>query len=91
MNKMLVLLAAVASCGAACAFTVDAELPAGNIIVNSVEGDSVSVRQDLRDTNKDWFYWAFRVKGAAGRTLRFKFTDKYGGGPVGVQIGRAHV
>ena len=74
-------LAALAACLCACragAFTVDAELPAGNIIVNSMEGDVVSVRQDLRDTNKDWFYWAFRVKGAAGRTVRFDFRGKDG-------------
>ena len=66
--------------------TVDANLPAGNVIVESVAGDTVRVRQDLRDTKGNWFYWAFRVKGAAGRTLTFDFTDKkYGGGPVGVR------
>ena len=63
---------------------VDCDMPAGNIIVDGVSGDTVKVRQDLRDS-KDWFYWAFRVRGAAGRTLNFKFTDKYGGGPVGVR------
>lgn len=66
-------LAVLAAGGRASAFTVDAGLPAGNIIVNSVDGDRVSVRQDLRDTTEDWFYWAFRVKGAAGRTVRFDF------------------
>ena len=61
------------ACGAASAFTVDAEIPAGNAIVNAIDGDTVSIRQDLRDTKGEWFYWAFRVKGAAGRTVRFDF------------------
>ena len=67
-----------AACGTAFAFTVDAELPAGNVVVNSIDGDRVSVRQDLRDTTEDWFYWAFRVKGAAGRTVRFDFRKQDG-------------
>ena len=38
-----VMLAAAASFGAANAFTVDAEIPAGNILVNSVNGDVVKI------------------------------------------------
>ena len=71
--------------GVAPAFAVDADIPAGNAIVTAVEGDRVSLRQDLRGTKDSWFYWAFRVKGAAGKTVRFVFTDKHGGGPVGVR------
>ena len=65
-------------------FTVDGDLPAGNIIVDGIDGDTVKVRQDLRDSGM-WFYWAFRVRGAAGRTLKFDFTEKTWGGPVGVR------
>ncbi len=65
-------------------FTVDADLPAGNIVVDGIDGDTVKVHQDLRDSDL-WFYWAFRVKGAAGRTLTFAFTDKRWSGPVGVR------
>ncbi|MBR4654774.1 MAG: hypothetical protein IKO72_15570 [Kiritimatiellae bacterium] len=77
---------AVACCTTAYAhgLTVDADLPAGNIVVDGIDGDTVKVRQDLRDSSL-WFYWAFRVKGAAGRTLTFDFTDKRWGGPVGVR------
>lgn len=58
--------------------SIDANFPGGNIIVDRIEGDTVFLRQDLRDTAGDWFYWAFRVRGAAGRTLRFTFaTDKF--------------
>ena len=60
---------------------VDDKVPAGNAIVEGVEGSTVRLRQDMRDSN-DWFYWAFRVTGAEGRTLKFVFTDPYAGGPV---------
>jgi hypothetical protein len=53
---------------------IDHHFPGGNIVVESVDGDEVYLHQDLRDTGTDWFYWAFRVRGAAGRRLRFHFT-----------------
>ena len=63
----LLLLFAV-NCGRATDFEIDAAFPGGNITVDRVEGEAVFLRQDLRDTLGDWFYWAFRVRGAAGRT-----------------------
>ena len=78
------MLAAVMTTIGAHGFTVDADLPAGNIIVDGIVGDTVKVRQDLRDSDL-WFYWAFRVRGAAGRTVKFDFTEKTWGGPVGVR------
>ncbi len=63
-------------------FEIDAAFPGGNILVDGVDGDTVSLRQDRRDTAEWWFHWCFRVRGAAGRTLTFRFTD---GGPVGVR------
>ena len=65
-------------------WAVDTDLPAGNAVIEKIDGDTVRLRQNLRDSNL-WFYWAFRVKGAAGRTLKFEFTDKRWGGPVGVR------
>lgn len=66
--------------GAAAGVIVDARLPAGNIVVDKIEGDTVFLHQDLRDTTPDrwWFYFAFRVIGAEGRTLTFKFTNPTG-------------
>lgn len=61
---------------------VDAELPAGNIFVERVEGDRVYVHQERRGSTAWWFYWAFRARGAEGRTLTFEFTD---GEPVGTR------
>lgn len=55
---------------------IDADFPSGNIVVEKIEGDDVYVHQDLRDTKGWWFYWCFRVRGAAGRTLAFHFTNK---------------
>lgn len=56
--------------------TIDADFPGGNILVESIDGDTVSVHQDLRTTTEWWFYWLFRIRGAAGRTIRFNFTNK---------------
>jgi hypothetical protein len=66
------------------AILVDDALPAGNIVVEGIKDGIVRLRPDLRGS-RPWFYWAFRVRGAAGRTLRFVFTDKDPGGPVGVR------
>lgn len=65
-------------------FSIDADFPGGNIIVERIDGDHVYLRQDLRDTAGDWFYWCFRVRPSAGRvkqempdatrTLTFHFT-----------------
>ena len=53
---------------------IDADFPGGNVVVDSISDDGlVKVRPDLRDTVGDWFYTAFRVKGAQGRTLTFEF------------------
>ncbi len=52
---------------------IDADFPGGNILVDRIDGDAAHVRQDLRDTEGHWFYWCFRVRGGAGRTLRFAF------------------
>jgi hypothetical protein len=51
-----------------------------------VEGNTVRLRQDLRDTPQFWFYWHFRVRGAAGRTLTFSFTQGNVFGPRGPAV-----
>lgn len=54
---------------------IDADFPGGNIIVDSIYGDTIFLRQDLRDTEGNWFYWSFRIQGAANRTLCFNFSN----------------
>ncbi len=61
---------------------VDADIPAGNIVCERFLGNQIFVRQERRGSTGWWFYWAFRVRGAEGRTLAFNFTD---GDPVGTQ------
>ncbi len=63
-------------------FTIDADFPGGNIIIDKIEGNHVFLHQDLRDTEGDWFYWYFRVRGANEETLRFEFTQS---NVIGVQ------
>ena len=52
---------------------IHAEFVGGNIRVKETVGDTVYLENELRDTipGKDWFYWAFCVEGAEGRTLTF--------------------
>ena len=47
--------------------SIDGNFPAGNILVDRIEGDDAFIRQDLRDTDGWWFYWHFRVRQAGGR------------------------
>ena len=83
MKKYFVLvLVILALCGVRAAPQVDADLPAGNIVVEKVSGDEVFLRPDLRDTAGDWFYWCLRVRGAQERKLTFHFTK---GNPLGVR------
>ena len=63
-------------------FVLDADYPGGNIVLERIDGNTVLLHQDLRDTQGWWFYWNFRVRRAAGRTITFKFTD---GNPIGVR------
>ena len=86
--RRAMLVAALGALGASgfAEIKVDDKLPAGNIVVDGIKDDVVRVRQDQRDTvGEKWFYWAMRVTGAAGRTVKFAFDKNPGGGPVGVR------
>ncbi len=52
----------------------------------SVTEDEVQLDVELRDTTEDWFYWCFRVDGAAGRTLRFTFPSSVRVGYYGAAV-----
>ncbi len=52
----------------------------GNISVESIENISdndvcVHLKNEIRDTVGDWFYWAFKVVGANGKTVKFIFDE----------------
>ena len=55
---------------------ITGDFPGGNIEVAHIDGDTVHLKNQLRDTTADWFYWAFRIEGAEGRTLTFTFDGK---------------
>ncbi len=57
---------------------IDKKIIGGNIEVLDIDVDRVRVERELRNTrpDRDWFYWAFRVTGAAGRTVTFEFPHK---------------
>ncbi|MDO5582106.1 MAG: M14 family zinc carboxypeptidase, partial [Planctomycetia bacterium] len=57
-------------------YRIDTAYPGGNIIVDSVQGHTVQIHQDMRDSSGKWFYWSFRVFGAEGETLHFQFTKR---------------
>jgi hypothetical protein len=45
----------------------------GNIRVLREDGEHIYLNNELRDTQGDWFYWAFCVEGAEGKTITFHF------------------
>lgn len=55
---------------------VDSDIPAGNAKILNVNGDQVRLVPDRRDTEGPWFYWHFRVRGCAGRTLHITFEEE---------------
>ncbi len=57
----------------------------GNITVEKTEGNSVFLEREKRDTT-EWFYWAFCVEGAAGKTLDFIFPKENRVGRFGAAV-----
>ncbi|NLF21882.1 MAG: peptidase M14 [Lentisphaerae bacterium] len=65
---------------------IDRDFPGGNILVESIGDDAVILHPDMRDTEGGWFYWAFRLRGAAGRTLDVRFAPNTPIGMMGPAI-----
>lgn len=40
---------------------IDARIPGGNIIVQSIDGHRAVLHKDMRDTAGEWFYWKFHA------------------------------
>lgn len=62
------------------------KFPGGNISVIKIKGDTVFLKNEIRDSEGDWFYWAFCVTGAAGKTLKFVFDNKNRVGYYGAAV-----
>ena len=65
---------------------IDADFAGGSIVVDAIDGDTVRLHQELRDTGSDWFYWYFRIRDAAERTVFFDFTASQAIGTCGPAI-----
>jgi hypothetical protein len=63
-------------------FSIATDYPGGNILVERIDGNTVHLLPDLRDTEGWWFYWNFKVSGASGQTLTFRFSGR---DPIGVR------
>ena len=57
-------------------FSVSTNFEGGNAVIKKIEGNTIYLDSDLRDTTEDWFYWAVCVMGAAGQTITFDFDGK---------------
>lgn len=84
--SLLLFASAIAAQTCFAEITVDANFPGGNAVVDSIADGVVRLRPDLRDTEGDWFYTAFRVRGAAGQTLTFEYDADNRLGPRGQAV-----
>ncbi len=60
-------------CGQNNPIQILSDFPAGNITVDSIRGNTVYLRPDLRDTGQDWFYWYFAVVTTGSDSVYFHF------------------
>lgn len=58
----------------------------GNIEVLKIEDNTVYLKNELRDTAEDWFYWAFCVSGANGKTVKFVLDNQNRVGYYGAAV-----
>ncbi len=62
--------------------------PGGNIDFIKMEGDTVYLKNQMRDSAGEWFYWAFCVTGASGKTLKFVLGHEHRVGYYGAAVSR---
>ena len=69
---------------------IHSDFTGGNIVVDRMdtENNTVYLERDLRDTEGDWFYWAFCAEGAAGETWTFRFPSAHRVGRFGAAVSR---
>ena len=68
---------------------LSADFPGGNVRVLGIEGDTVRLAPDLRETQRFWFFWRFRATFPAAGTWRFEFPDGNCVGTRGPAVRRA--
>lgn len=65
---------------------INTDYPGGNIKLVAIEGETVRVEQDLRDTVEWWFYWNFSAESAEEVEVVFQFTNGEVIGPWGPAV-----
>lgn len=65
---------------------IDQQFSGGNIRLLRIDGDTVLLEREMRDSIRDWFYWAFRVRGAGGKTVTFRFPSQNRVGYYGAAV-----
>lgn len=60
--------------------------PGANIHILSIDGNTVYLAPDMRDTAVDWFYWCFAVEDADGKTITFVFDNRVRVGYYGAAV-----
>ena len=55
---------------------IHSNFPGGNILIDSIKGDSIWLKPDSKDNEYPWFYWNFCVENAASKTLHFILNQK---------------
>ncbi len=68
---------------------LSADFPGGNVRVLGIEGDTVRLAPDLRETQRFWFFWRFRATFPGAGTWRFEFPDGNCVGTRGPAVRRA--
>ena len=66
--------------------TIHRDFIGGNIAVDHIENDTVYLEREIRDTEGDWFYWAFCAEGFEGRTVTFVFPNPHRVGRFGAAV-----
>ncbi len=67
-------------------FKIDKDFEGANLKIISINENEVLIDTELRDTVGDWFFWCFKVTGAAGETIKFKFPSKARVGYFGAAV-----
>ena len=56
-------------------YQIHTNFTGGNIRIKEQKDHDIYLENELRDTEGDWFYWAFCVEGAQGLELNFHFQE----------------
>ena len=54
---------------------IETSIPGGNIFIEDINGFEVRLTRDMRNTEGDWFYWAFKAVFEEVGQYRFTFTQ----------------